>query len=155
VAALDASMDELYAAAAGHAAAPARVQRAHADAPTASAGQAQHAERAGAQGAGGEHAGAQGAAAARTEAQGPGAEATGAEGEAAERAPQPAVPSPAPSSETAPPADNGDLDGARLVALNMALSGESRVATGRYLAEHFQLAEQQSLIDEVYASIEG
>ena len=40
------------------------------------------------------------------------------------------------------------------MALNMALSGESRAATERYLAEHFQLAERQSLIDEVYAAIE-
>src|SRR5207244_4171667 len=112
VATLDASMDELYAAAAGPAAAPGRVQRARADAPAASAGQAQQAERAGAQGAGAERTGARDA----------GAERTGAQGAAAERAAQPAVPSPAPaaSSESAPPADNGDLDGARLVALNMA-----------------------------------
>ena len=146
VAALDASMDELYAAAAGQAAAPGRVQRARADAPAASAEQAHQAERAGAQSAGAERTGARDA----------GAERTGAQGAAAERAAQPAVPSPAPaaSSESAPPADNGDLDGARLVALNMALSGESRAATERYLAEHFQLAERQSLIDEVYAAIE-
>jgi hypothetical protein len=146
VAALDASMDELYAAAAGQAAAPGRVQRARAGAPAASAGQAQQAERAGAQGAGTERTGARDA----------GAERIGAQGAAAERAAQPAVPSPAPaaSSQTAPAADNGDLDGARLVALNMALSGESRAATERYLAEHFQLAERQSLVDEVYAAIE-
>jgi hypothetical protein len=50
---------------------------------------------------------------------------------------------------------NGDVDGARLVALNMALSGESRAATERYLAEHFQLSERQALIDEVYAAIEA
>ena len=31
----------------------------------------------------------------------------------------------------------GDLDGARLVALNMALNGESRADTERYLAENF------------------
>ena len=51
--------------------------------------------------------------------------------------------------------DNGDVDGARLVALNMALSGESRAATDRYLAEHFRLSERQALIDEVYAAIEA
>ena len=48
-----------------------------------------------------------------------------------------------------------DLDGARLVALNMALNGESRAATERYLAEHFQLRERDKLIDEVYAAIEA
>jgi cell division septum initiation protein DivIVA len=52
-------------------------------------------------------------------------------------------------------ADNGDLDGARLIALNMALNGESRAETDRYLAENFQLADRLKLIDEVYAAIEG
>lgn len=51
--------------------------------------------------------------------------------------------------------DGGDLDGARLIALNMALNGESRAETDRYLAENFQLADRQKLIDEVYAAIEG
>jgi hypothetical protein len=41
------------------------------------------------------------------------------------------------------------------VALNMALNGESRAATERYLAEHFQLRERDKLIDEVYAAIEA
>ena len=68
----------------------------------------------------------------------------------------PPLPSPAPqprSSELA----NGeeDLDGARLIALNMALNGESRVATDRYLAEHFKLTDRHKLLDEVYAAIEG
>jgi DivIVA domain-containing protein len=58
----------------------------------------------------------------------------------------------APSSESAPA---GDLDGARLVALNMALNGDSRQDTGRYLAENFQIAESEQLLDEVYAAIEG
>jgi DivIVA domain-containing protein len=57
------------------------------------------------------------------------------------------TPSPAPGS--------GDLDGARLIALNMALNGESRADADRYLAEHFQLADRQGLIDEVYAAIEA
>lgn len=59
---------------------------------------------------------------------------------------------PAASSEPAPA---GDLDGARLVALNMALNGDSRQDTGRYLAENFQIAEPERLLDEVYAAIEG
>lgn len=49
----------------------------------------------------------------------------------------------------------GDLDGARLIALNMALNGESRADADRYLAENFQLADRQALIDEVYAAIEA
>jgi len=51
--------------------------------------------------------------------------------------------------------DNGDLDSARLVALNMALNGESREDTERYLAENYTLADQRKLVDEVYAAIEG
>jgi hypothetical protein len=49
----------------------------------------------------------------------------------------------------------GDIDGARLIALNMALNGESREETERYLAENFQLPDRVKLIDEVYAAIEG
>lgn len=58
-----------------------------------------------------------------------------------------AEPAPAPSSE--------DLDGARLVALNMALNGDSREETGRYLAENFAVPDRERLLDEVYAAIEG
>jgi hypothetical protein len=58
--------------------------------------------------------------------------------------------------EEAPVGDPaGELDGARLVALNMALNGESRAETERYLAENFQLPDRLKLIDEVYAAIEG
>jgi hypothetical protein len=64
----------------------------------------------------------------------------------------PAAATPAPAS---PAAANGDLDGARLIALNMALNGESRADADRYLAENFQLADRQKLIDEVYAAIEA
>jgi F0F1-type ATP synthase membrane subunit b/b' len=53
------------------------------------------------------------------------------------------------------PAPAGDLDGARLVALNMALNGDSRQDTGRYLVENFQIPEPERLLDEVYAAIEG
>lgn len=48
-----------------------------------------------------------------------------------------------------------DLDGARLVALNMALNGDSREETGRYLAENFEVSDRERLLDEVYAAIEG
>ncbi|MCW3027755.1 MAG: DivIVA protein, partial [Solirubrobacterales bacterium] len=49
----------------------------------------------------------------------------------------------------------GDIDGARLVALNMALNGQSREDADRYLAAHFQSIDRLKLIDEVYAAIEG
>jgi DivIVA domain-containing protein len=53
------------------------------------------------------------------------------------------------------PAPSDDLDGARLVALNMALNGDSREETGRYLAENFDVPDRERLLDEVYAAIEG
>jgi DivIVA domain-containing protein len=62
---------------------------------------------------------------------------------------------PAVAQEEAPADAGGELDGARLVALNMALNGESRAETERYLAENFQLPDRLKLIDEVYAAIEG
>ncbi len=51
--------------------------------------------------------------------------------------------------------DSSDLDSARLVALNMALNGDSREDTERYLAENFTLTDRGKLIDEVFAAIEG
>jgi DivIVA domain-containing protein len=65
--------------------------------------------------------------------------------------PEPVAEEPAPASLSTP----GDLDGARLIALNMALNGESRDDTERYLAENFQLPDRLKLVDEVYAAIEG
>jgi DivIVA domain-containing protein len=53
------------------------------------------------------------------------------------------------------PVPNGDLDGARLIALNMALNGDSREDVGRYLADNFDLADRDKLVEEVYAAIEG
>ncbi len=50
-----------------------------------------------------------------------------------------------------PPSQDGDEAGARLIALNMALSGTPREETARYLAEHFSLADQDALLDDVYA----
>jgi hypothetical protein len=52
-------------------------------------------------------------------------------------------------------ADSSDLDSARLVALNMALNGDSREDAERYLAENFELADRGKLVDEVFAAIEG
>jgi hypothetical protein len=48
-----------------------------------------------------------------------------------------------------------DTEGARLIALNMALNGTPREETDRYLAENFKLANRGGLLDEVYASVEG
>jgi hypothetical protein len=67
----------------------------------------------------------------------------------------PEAPASSGASQPAATAENGDLDGARLVALNMALNGESREEADRYLAENYQLADRAKLIDEVYAAIEG
>jgi len=61
----------------------------------------------------------------------------------------------APAGTAAPAGANGDLDGARLIALNMALNGESRADADRYLAEHFNLSDREKLIEDVYAAIEG
>jgi DivIVA domain-containing protein len=57
------------------------------------------------------------------------------------------------TASTRPASD--DLDGARLVALNMALNGDSREETGRYLAENFDIPDRDRLLNEVYAAIEG
>src|SRR3954451_9894265 len=51
--------------------------------------------------------------------------------------------------------EEGDVEGARLIALNMALNGQSREETDRYLAENFDLADRGALLDEVYESVGG
>jgi DivIVA domain-containing protein len=66
---------------------------------------------------------------------------------------EPPFPREAPGKPPSTASD--DLDGARLVALNMALNGDSREATGRYLAENFVVPDRERLLDEVYAAIEG
>jgi hypothetical protein len=48
-----------------------------------------------------------------------------------------------------------DVEGARLIALNMALNGQTRAETDRYLAENFELSDRDALLDEVYATVEG
>ena len=48
--------------------------------------------------------------------------------------------------------ESGDDEaGARLIALNMALGGTPREETARYLAEHFELADLEALLDDVYS----
>jgi hypothetical protein len=66
--------------------------------------------------------------------------------------PEPLAAAPAPPA-AAEPAD-GDAEGARLIALNMALNGQPREETDRYLADNFDLADRAQLLEEVYSSIE-
>jgi len=68
-----------------------------------------------------------------------------------------AAPSP-PDAE--PPRDdvaaaNGDTAAARIVALDMALSGTPRDETDRFIAEHYDLHDRAALLDEVYAAAGG
>ena len=46
-------------------------------------------------------------------------------------------------------------EGARLIALNMALNGTSREETAHYLSENFELDDPEALLDEVYARVSG
>jgi DivIVA domain-containing protein len=61
--------------------------------------------------------------------------------------PPPDPPAPAPSS-----AGNGDAAAARIVALDMALSGTPREETDRYLAENYDVPDRAALLDDVYAA---
>ena len=54
------------------------------------------------------------------------------------------------------PVDAGaseEEEGARLVALNMALNGVPRDETDRYLAENFDLSDRSTVLDDVYARV--
>jgi DivIVA domain-containing protein len=64
----------------------------------------------------------------------------------------PAEPEPAPAAART---NGGDDDGARLIALNMALNGTPREEADKYLAENFKLTDRRGLLDEVYSSVEG
>lgn len=66
------------------------------------------------------------------------------------RPPAPAEPR---STEPLDLSKSADVDGARLVALNMALGGEPREVTARYLAERFELADLDGLLDDVYDAL--
>jgi hypothetical protein len=59
---------------------------------------------------------------------------------------------PPPSARDASVASRGDLAAARIVALDMALSGTPREDTDRYLAEHYEIEDRAALLDEVYAA---
>ena len=74
-----------------------------------------------------------------------------AEPEAAEPEPEPEPqPVSAPEPEPARPAVAAP-EGARLVALNMALRGTPRDETARYLRENYDFEESDALLDDVYA----
>jgi DivIVA domain-containing protein len=62
-----------------------------------------------------------------------------------------AAAAPAPGEHPALDGSGADEAGARLIALNMALSGSSREDTARYLADHFTVADPAALLDDVYA----
>lgn len=66
---------------------------------------------------------------------------------------EPAREEAAPRDATAPA--NGDTAAARIVALDMALSGTPRDETDRFIAEHYDLRDRAALLDEVYAAAGG
>jgi DivIVA domain-containing protein len=66
-----------------------------------------------------------------------------------------AEPEPAATAVGGPADGADDTEGARLIALNMALNGTPREETDRYLAENFELRDRSALLDEVYASVGG
>lgn len=71
--------------------------------------------------------------------------------------PEEAAPSPPdaePARDATAPA-NGDTAAARIVALDMALSGTPRDETDRFIAEHYDLRDRAALLDEVYAAAGG
>lgn len=49
----------------------------------------------------------------------------------------------------------GGSEGARLIALNMALNGTPREETERYLAENFELEDRDAVLEDVYARVGG
>ena len=55
--------------------------------------------------------------------------------------------------EVEPESGTDEVEGARLVALNMALNGTPREETQQYLQENFSLEDQDALLDEVYATV--
>ncbi len=55
--------------------------------------------------------------------------------------------------EESAPVPAADLEGARLVALNMALDGASREEVDRHLRDEHGVSDSAALLDEVYESI--
>jgi DivIVA domain-containing protein len=71
------------------------------------------------------------------------------------REPEPEpVPLPEPTPDEPPPAAaNGNDAGARLVAMKMALDGASREEIAEHLAESYDLADAETLLDDVLARV--
>jgi hypothetical protein len=65
-----------------------------------------------------------------------------------------ATPAPPAAAEPASAAARGP-EGARVIALNMALNGSPREETAAYLAENFELDDPEALLDDVYARAGG
>jgi len=65
------------------------------------------------------------------------------------------LPEPAAEFESGFEPGQDDTEGARLIALNMALNGTPREETDKYLSENFALRNRAELLDEVYASVDG
>jgi vacuolar-type H+-ATPase subunit H len=78
-----------------------------------------------------------------------------AEEPAEETEPGPAAAAPHEPERTVAAPGDSDEEGARLIALNMALNGSPREEIDRFLTERYDLADQASLLDEVFASVCG
>jgi ABC-type transporter Mla subunit MlaD len=62
---------------------------------------------------------------------------------------------PTPEKAAAAAEAPAGAEGARVIALNMALNGSSREETAHYLSENFELDDPEALLDEVYARVSG
>ncbi|HEX6460985.1 MAG TPA: DivIVA domain-containing protein [Thermoleophilaceae bacterium] len=65
------------------------------------------------------------------------------------------IPTPAAPQSGATSVAGSGPEGARLVALNMALNGTPREEAARYLADNFQLEDQEAILDDVYSRVGG
>jgi DivIVA domain-containing protein len=71
----------------------------------------------------------------------------------AEPAPDPVVPeAPSPAATAA---GSDDTDAARIVALDLAMSGTPREEADRIIAGQYTVADRSALLDEVYAAVGG
>ncbi len=66
-----------------------------------------------------------------------------------------AAPEPVPAGEESGEEPRSSEVDARLIALNMALNGQSREEADRYLADNFDIADRAALLDEVFSAVEG
>jgi len=64
----------------------------------------------------------------------------------------PAAQAPAELPAAPPAGPSRDAGSARIVALEMALSGKPREETERFLAEHYDIPDRDALLDDVYTA---